>query len=728
MNKIELIEDLSKINSEKNNNLKIRGFHLQKYREQLTKRDSAENVDFIISNVIQPGFYFKNINCEECDYNKPIKILCLGKVQSGKTSFFLGTISLAFDNGYDLAYVLAGTKLELKKQNLDRIIKSFENNEKIKIFDVTSNFKEDIAKLISSGYKVILVALKNPSENTNLGKIKELTEKYNDIASLIIDDEGDEYTPGAEKRKSKNKNIGKTHNKIIDIITSIKICTFMSVTATPQANLLISTFDSISPDRLVLIKPGSGYTGGRSFFDTDDNPHVIIIKDEEDFKSTVPNSFKKALNFFIFACALKRTQKDLKPFSMLVHPSSFNRVQEKVAEIILNFIEERIKEYLIGENSVVFNDLLDDMKQIFAFYVEQNEVKNLDFEKIKDELNTVISNLFVETVNHKNFNKNILSTEALYKIKVGGNMLGRGLTIERLIVSYIYRDNLESQIDTMYQRCRWFGYKSEYFDVCRVYMTNSLRDKFIAIVKNEEHMWNSMEVFLQNEINLKKFKRLFLIENDKLQLTRKTISKTVVLKEFNFGHRPDESVNLSLEEKQNNRLVYERFINKYSKFGKLVDFDNSEKHNQQHLLIKMSFIEFYKNFLSKIVFAFGSPFDNLTFSPYLNKIQNKLLKDEILVMLMRYKKGEYRSPTNTTNMNLTRLFQGRNDGTKFTGDKYPIDINGVDYTKESFIQIHMVDTKNNPPLFENSIPLISFNCAFDSDFVKLVTGDNNYEE
>ena len=67
---------------------------------------------------------------------KTHKILCLGKVQSGKTSFFISSIALAFDNGYDLAYVIGGTKTSLKDQNYERLLENFSNNSNIKIIDI----------------------------------------------------------------------------------------------------------------------------------------------------------------------------------------------------------------------------------------------------------------------------------------------------------------------------------------------------------------------------------------------------------------------------------------------------------------------------------------------------------------------------------------------------------------------------------------------------------------
>ena len=77
-------------------------------------------------------------------------------------------------------------------------------------------------------------------------------------------------------------------------------------------------------------------------FDIKENSHISIIKDEDDFIDSIPDSFKDALSFFIFSCALKRSKKDFEPFSMLVHPSSFNAIQNIVAYRINNYIENNI--------------------------------------------------------------------------------------------------------------------------------------------------------------------------------------------------------------------------------------------------------------------------------------------------------------------------------------------------------------------------------------------------
>lgn len=141
------------------------------------------------------------------------------------------------------------------------------------------------------------------------------------------------------RNQENNPKAGKTHDKIVEIIKNIRICSFLSVTATPQANLLISTIDTISPDKLVLVKPGEGYIGGKEFFDTEDNPNVNVISDVDDFTSSIPNSFKKAMYYFLTICAIKQAEGDMGHYSMLVHPSSLNSVQEGVTEKIQRFFD-----------------------------------------------------------------------------------------------------------------------------------------------------------------------------------------------------------------------------------------------------------------------------------------------------------------------------------------------------------------------------------------------------
>ena len=719
MSKIVIEENISKDNDFIKNPT-TSGYFITEFERLLeidVGREAAEN---IISNSINALFYFKDPASRSL-YD-PQKILCLGKVQSGKTSFFLGATALAFDNGYDITYILGGTKNNLKEQNLDRAIDSFKNNEKIKIFDLTKNFNEDIDSYIQQGFKIIILVLKNASENTNLGEFLKLSQKYNSYPSIIIDDEGDEFTPGSPN--TKNHKGGKSHDKIAQIITSFKVCTFLSVTATPQANLLISTYDSVSPKTLVLVKPGKGYIGGNDFFDTKDNPHIVPIKDIDDFKDSIPQSFISALNDFIFACAIKRSQNDKEPFSMMVHPSSLNRIQNTVSNRIANYINKIVKETIKDKNSISYKEFISLAKEYFDKYVESYPSKITDFITFVNEIDEVINKIEVRVVNFSNVNDEN-NDSLIYKILVGGNMLGRGLTIDRLIISYIYRDSKKPAVDTMYQRCRWFGYKLNYFDVCKVYMTSNLRDKFSSIVDHENNLWTALEAFLDSNTNIKEFKRIFSLNNENLILTRKSVSDTIVLKSITSGHKQDLWIDITDEEQLHNINLYRQFIKEYGKCGKYVDFDNSVEHRQQHLLIELKYSDFYNIFLSKFIFSNKSQFSAFVFGKLIDEIKNGIREDKILIMVMRPKFCETHKTLNSTETSFVNILQGRNLNTDFTGDSKPIDITGKEYSKLTFIQIHLVKL-NDSWSNDQAFPMITFNNPITASSIRLVTGGNIY--
>ena len=183
------------------------------------------------------------------------------------------------------------------------------------------------------GLKFIVVVLKNVSSITsNLYEALELAETLSHIPTLIIDDESDEHTPGAPKLKVKNPRAGITHDVISDILDSYNNVTMMFVTATPQANLLISTMDRLSPDYAVLVEPGSNYTGGDAFHDLMTNEHVKEINDSDDFLHSIPESYKEALKYFILGTGIMNHKGDVKPYSMLIHPSHLTRVHRNIVE------------------------------------------------------------------------------------------------------------------------------------------------------------------------------------------------------------------------------------------------------------------------------------------------------------------------------------------------------------------------------------------------------------
>lgn len=714
---IELIHNINQFPKKLLSNKRIDGDFQKKLFESMINNGLDEiQVSSIFSNAYKVLDYFIDPNYSE---NGISKILCLGKVQSGKTAFFMSSISLAFDNGYDIVYLIGGTKNNLRDQNYERVKFEFSNNDNIVVLDLNSTSIEEIELNLKNSKKIILVVLKNPNENKNLGLLKKIIVENKNLTSLLIDDEGDEYTPGAPKVK-KVKKAGRTHDVIEDIINSFSKCTYLSVTATPQALLLLNCNDIISPDYCVLVEPGAGYTGGNAFHDTMENKHMIEIDDADDFSTTVPESFFDCIYEYIFSCCLQMTRGNTKPFSMLVHPSNLTYIHQDIA-IKINDAIIFSKGILLDKNHIAYDDHLNKIKQAFTDYCCIYACE-LSFEEIITKLPLVLNNLKVYICNNSKIGRASLQEEKkdnhLYKIYVGGNMLGRGLTIKNLIVTYIYRDSKESAVDTLYQRARWFGYKLSYFDVCKVYMTKSLMEKFVKTTEHENNLWDSITSFLLNKINIKELPRMFVLNSDNLILTRKTVSKTITLTKVSQGFTTDTSIYYSnVNYRKENRELYEQFFENIREYGYSKSYSNN--NYQTHFVCKIKFSELYDKFLSKFNYPIGSKFSKLGFEKILNHIYDGADKDEITLMIVRYKTKECRSLI-AGGTAVKYLLQGRDDGTGYEGDKYLTDLNGKFY-----LQIHLVYHDENKDW--DYVPMFSMYNPITENNVKYVTGDNNYD-
>ena len=69
---------------------------------------------------------------------------------------------------------------------------------------------------------------------------------------------------------------------------------------------------------------------------------------------------------------------------------------------------------------------------------------------------------------------------------IGGDKLARGLTLEGLIISYFTRSS--NTYDTLMQMGRWFGYRSGYLDLCRLFTTKLLHGYFVDISRATEDL------------------------------------------------------------------------------------------------------------------------------------------------------------------------------------------------------------------------------------------------
>lgn len=716
---MNIIREKSNIQDKFINTVKTDGFYLKKLFEQMkSEKWSEDKLNNLLTNSAKVLHKFVSPILGNHAFTK---ILCLGKVQSGKTSFFISTLALAFDNGYDLAYVIGGTKNNLLTQNSDRIQTEFSNNNRyVMIADMNRISEKEVRTYLSNGIKVIIMVLKNKSGQVNLTNMEKLTKSLSNVPSIIIDDEGDEYSTGS-KGIELDKNKGTVHLSIVSILSNVNTGTFLSVTATPQANLLISTGNALSPDWCFLVFPGDGYTGASVFHDTINNPLMCPSNDSQEFEESIPESFKKSFFEFLIGCAIRRFREIDEPHSMLIHPSMLTKVHANIFRKVRTHLE-LIRDTLKNPNDVYYKDLIIEIKDVFETLTFTKPVPSFDEIIRLISFNTIYTKVFeINGTTQNTIDEIEKDCFNIYRIYIGGGMIERGITLKNLSITYIYRVAKQNPIDTMLQRARWFGYKKEYLDLCKIYMPDDMIEIFVDIYNSEEFMWKSVEKYIESNQPIQMMKRIFLLSNPKNILTRTSIDKTVSVNQYiHVGYIYDRAITYSDDNyRLNNLKLINDFIGKSSKTGEFEYTTNTGKHI--HSIFKVSLKEFVEEVIEKYNFPFlSTKLSKSVFRTTIELIEKGLMKDEILLIKMRDGENQFRS-LDKTGKKILELPQSYDINNGYIGDK--------EIEKNTFsIQVHFnyIDKNENgsqQPIF----PLLVINNPFlEPDMVDgLVTGENH---
>lgn len=666
-------------------NIKLDGFyseHIKKFLSQSGIPD--DGISTIYSNAAKTLSYCPNPKNTSLQQETGIVI---GKVQSGKTSNFISLISLAFDNGYDIAIVLGGTKKPLLKQNSDRI-KEYFHDVKDNVFVLNSNEnadhlnEENIRGFLRREKKVIIVGLKSVKQINTIMQIFT-NNTLNERPVLIIDDEGDEYSLNT---KVKQKKESSTYSAILNFKNTLQRHCYVSVTATPQANLLISKINDLSPNFGVLVPPGNGYCG-LDVFHSDDKYTITIPENEEPLIEVgIPASLKKSLAMFFVACAIQshRTHRKDK-LSMLIHISQF----KKDHELEYKKVQELIKEWGLktsDKKDVSYTSVCEIMKDAHSEYAKGNVRDFPTFEEIEDEIIFAINNSHVHKIN----GDNTLNGEDdfyEYNIYVGGTMLGRGLTIKGLCVTYITRTAKNaSNVDTVQQRARWFGYKTKYLDLCRIFAVSKILNEFMDIRDHEEDLWQTIEMTNSQGIDFKNMPRIFSL-SDKLKPTRSSVAEV-------------ESYTFYSWNKQ--RIFQDDEAYATSNINILHDFrennvDNLEIIERQVgapfiILRDASYFSIYKDIIEKFIFPETSKINKGIFAKLYQLLQNKNLNPNIDIIWMRDGITS-KHPVNKDTKIISNYFVGRSPKDLSKPANYEGDDKEFIRPNTMQLQIHMIENK-----------------------------------
>ena len=523
--------------------------------------------------------------------------IVIGKVQSGKTSNFLTVTAMAFDNGYNIVIILGGTKKPLVKQNSTRVREYFSKvDNEVLVLD-TNSYRDQlneqtIEQFLDMSRKIIIVALKSPAQINFLSGIF-LNTSLSDEPVLIIDDEGDE----ASLNVGTNGSISPTYCAITKLKNTINRHCYISVTATPQAPMLIDAIDLLSPDFGVLTDPGEGYCGLDVFHGADSKYTISIPHEEKSLLDEgIPASFSLAFSMFFVACGIFKF-RGMCPgdkLSMLIHPSQMkidhSRVKTKVQSL-----RDEWKSAAGNKNDVSFSSLRAKLIQAYSVY-ECNGSEIPAFEKIEDYILDAIKFCGLHIVNG-----DVVPNEADkmydYNIYVGGNMLGRGLTLKGLAITYIIRTSESAaNVDTVQQRARWFGYKRRYLDICRIFAVNKIIREYRLIRDHEEDLWDTVRSANLQGTKFKEIPRIFLL-SEEMHMTRSNVART---RNFTFSNWNIQHEFLNVQEYiDSNNCIINKFKQEHNNFIEEKQFGGGAPFI---ILRNLHFESVCANFLEKFIF------------------------------------------------------------------------------------------------------------------------------
>ncbi|MBP1904518.1 hypothetical protein J2Z32_001141 [Paenibacillus turicensis] len=396
-----------------------------------------------------------------------------------------------------------------------------------------------VVKKNVSVLKSILKYFRTTSPLARLSHPNALFKTVPNIPFLMIDDEADQASVNTADIYDENGDLipdydpSKINMYIRDIYNTFEQRAYVGYTATPFANIFINQYgstnqhgDDLFPkDFIINLPKPSNYVGPSEFFllDSEDEvsskpPLIKEIQYHEEFLPfkhkkdhepyTLPTSLVESIYAFIIAITIRKLRGQINVHnSMLIHTTRFKDVQKRVKDLVVEEMRDikndvknsnKVGPHYLGMKSFFISEYnsrkLADIRGKFPNHFDDNLEYSITWEMMENELNATINSIKIKEINGNSKDSleyNDYKETGLNVIAIGGDKLSRGLTLEGLTVSYYLRAS--KMYDTLMQMGRWFGYRQNYLDVCRIFTTGDIISWFQHIASATEELRGQLD-------------------------------------------------------------------------------------------------------------------------------------------------------------------------------------------------------------------------------------------
>ena len=461
--------------------------------------------------------------------------LVLGKVQSGKTAHMLGVVAALVNSSCSLVVLVSGVTGQLNRQTQRRLNKDIGNLPSVQVHVMPVPTIGELSRQDSQFISDLRTMVNRRIESTRVGSsrvanlpvlamlenvhrveaLKAILEDLNgefgsEFQVVIIDDEADQASPNGLARLGDETTIYGLLREIRQ--SGLRNC-LLSYTATPQAVLLAAKTGALRPRHCCVLSVGKQYFGIEDVCKDIASNRLIKLTDVPAASQlTYPHSLREAfVDFLLLACIrrnspelffscdenINRSTHDFIPESqsmqMLIHPSGRQRDHLKyhrwIKEIKVD-IEQKLG-YRVNSPDPEF--VRRELQPAYERVLLRSEVPGgllpLDIPPHWVENITAAlvgsTGLIVVNADPTRPTEGVQMpddddkwSEKMQWILIGGDILGRGVTMPNLVSTYFLRSPKETNFDTLSQQMRFCGYRSRYKKFVYIYAPDVINKRF----------------------------------------------------------------------------------------------------------------------------------------------------------------------------------------------------------------------------------------------------------